>query len=67
MGVHIPQGKTSKTFTKRFKVTRRGKVLARKAGQNHFNAKASRKSQLSQKRLQQVVLSKKELLKYVPK
>jgi ribosomal protein L35 len=24
---------------KRFKVTRRGKILARKAGQNHFNAK----------------------------
>ncbi len=33
--------KTIKSFTKRFKVTRRGKVLKRKAGQDHLNAKES--------------------------
>jgi ribosomal protein L35 len=31
--------KTTKSYTKRFKVTKNGKILARKAGQNHFNAK----------------------------
>lgn len=31
--------KTNKSFGKRFKVTRNGKILSRKAGQNHFNAK----------------------------
>jgi ribosomal protein L35 len=31
--------KTNKSYTKRLKVTRRGKILARKPGQNHFNAK----------------------------
>lgn len=31
--------KTNKSYTKRVKVTRTGKVVARKAGQNHFNAK----------------------------
>jgi len=31
--------KTNKSYTKRLRVTRNGKVLARKPGQNHFNAK----------------------------
>lgn len=31
--------KTNKSFQKRFKVTKNGKILSRKAGQNHFNAK----------------------------
>lgn len=31
--------KTLKTYTKRLKVTKNGKILSRKAGQDHFNAK----------------------------
>ncbi|MEK7101100.1 MAG: 50S ribosomal protein L35 [Patescibacteria group bacterium] len=31
--------KTNKSFTKRIKVTRTGKLVVRKAGQDHFNAK----------------------------
>ena len=31
--------KTTKSYAKRFKITRTGKILSRKAGQNHFNAK----------------------------
>ncbi len=31
--------KTNKSYTKRIKVTRTGKLVARKAGQDHFNAK----------------------------
>jgi ribosomal protein L35 len=31
--------KTNKSYTKRLKVTKSGKILARKPGQNHFNAK----------------------------
>lgn len=31
--------KTNKSFTKRIRVTRTGKLLARKSGQDHFNAK----------------------------
>ena len=42
--------KTNKSFSKRIKVTRNGKVLARKMGQNHFNAKASRVKQLKGKK-----------------
>lgn len=33
--------KTNKSYTKRIKVTKNGKMLVRKAGQNHFNAKES--------------------------
>jgi len=31
--------KTNKSYTKRLKLTKRGKLLGRKSGQNHFNAK----------------------------
>ncbi len=31
--------KTNKSYAKRLKVTKSGKLLARKSGQNHFNAK----------------------------
>lgn len=31
--------KTNKSYTKRLKITKKGKILARKTGQNHFNAK----------------------------
>jgi len=43
--------KTNKSFTKRLKVTRKGKILARKPGQNHFNAKETRRKQLAKKKL----------------
>jgi ribosomal protein L35 len=42
--------KTNKSFSKRLKVTKNGKIVSRKAGQNHFNAKESRGSQLNKKR-----------------
>jgi ribosomal protein L35 len=31
--------KTNKSYGKRLKVTKSGKILARKTGQNHFNSK----------------------------
>ena len=34
-----------KAFLKRIKVTKNGKMLYRPAGQNHFNAKESKKAQ----------------------
>ncbi|OGC86802.1 hypothetical protein A3D70_00050 [Candidatus Adlerbacteria bacterium RIFCSPHIGHO2_02_FULL_54_18] len=46
--------KTNKSFTKRLKVTRRGKIIARKPGQNHFNAKEKRSSQLVGRRSQEL-------------
>ncbi len=39
--------KTNKSYSKRLKLTKNGKVISRKAGFNHFNAKQSRTSQLA--------------------
>lgn len=41
--------KTNKSYRKRLKLTKSGKVLSRKTGQNHFNSKESRRSQLTKK------------------
>lgn len=42
--------KTNKSFLKRLKVTKNGKIVMRKAGQNHFNAKVSRRKSLNKRR-----------------
>ncbi len=42
--------KTNKSFTKRLKLTKTGKLIARKPGFNHFNAKQSRSTQLAGKK-----------------
>lgn len=39
--------KTNKSVTKRLKVTGTGKLMARKPGFNHFNAKQKRTKQLA--------------------
>jgi ribosomal protein L35 len=57
--------KTNKSFTKRLKITRTGKIIARKPGQNHFNAKESRHKQLSQRRSQSLTFSKKNSQRFI--
>lgn len=39
----MPKLKTRKAVVKKFKVTKKNKVLRRKTGQNHFNAKETGK------------------------
>jgi ribosomal protein L35 len=39
--------KTNKSYTKRLRLTKNGKIIARKAGFNHFNAKQRRTKQLT--------------------
>jgi large subunit ribosomal protein L35 len=39
----MPKMKTYKAVSKRFKVTGSGKLLARQAGQDHFNSRESSK------------------------
>ena len=57
--------KTNKSFTKRIKITRRGKLIARKPGQNHFNAKESRSTQMDGNRSQSLNLSKQVTQRYI--
>jgi ribosomal protein L35 len=57
--------KTNKSFTKRLKITRKGKLVARKPGQNHFNAKERRNKQLSTRRTQALSLPVKVAQRYI--
>ena len=41
--------KTNKSYSKRLKLTKNGKIISRKPGFNHFNAKQSRNKQLAGK------------------
>lgn len=62
--------KTNKSFSKRIKVTRNGKLVARKPGQNHFNAKEKRSTQMTGRRSQQLgadIMTKKVLQRYIGK
>lgn len=59
--------KTNKSFTKRLKVSKNGKITARKAGQNHFNAKENRRSQLAKKRSVGFPMSNKDIAFYIKK
>jgi len=51
--------KTNKSYKKRLKVTKNGKVLGRKIGQCHFNAKSSGTKRLAKKRMQNITLSQR--------
>lgn len=58
--------KTNKSYTKRLKVTKNGKILARAKGQNHFNAKASGRANLAKKGSQNFPMSNKEITRFLP-
>lgn len=57
--------KTNKSLTKRLKITKNGKILARKGGKNHFNAKESRAKQLGNKRWNELDLNNKLKSRYL--
>jgi ribosomal protein L35 len=57
--------KTNKAFTKRIKISRNGKLTARKPGQNHFNAKEGRSGHMNRRRNQNVVFSKQVTQRYI--
>ncbi|OGI88168.1 hypothetical protein A2995_00320 [Candidatus Nomurabacteria bacterium RIFCSPLOWO2_01_FULL_33_24] len=58
--------KTNKSFTKRIRVTKNNKVLARKPGFNHFNAKQKRTTQLQGKKLQNFKITSKSRQRFIP-
>jgi ribosomal protein L35 len=49
--------KTNKSYTKRIKVTKNGKLIARKAGQNHFNSRQTGRQRLNRKRTQGITMT----------
>lgn len=51
--------KTNKSYKKRLKVTKKGKIVAKKPGLNHFNGKESRLKQLDKKRTRNIKMTNK--------
>lgn len=51
--------KTNKSYSKRLKITKKGKLLSRKPGFNHFNAKQSRNTQLAGRKGSNFVIKNK--------
>jgi ribosomal protein L35 len=58
--------KTNKSYTKRLKLTKTGKIIGRKPGFNHFNAKQSRTAQLAGKKGVAFPMTQKELTQFIP-
>ena len=57
--------KTNKSYSKRLKLTKNGKVIANKPGFNHFNAKQSRTKQLAGKKTNNFNISNKNRRTYL--
>lgn len=57
--------KSNKSFLKRLKVTKNGKLIGRATGQNHFNAKESRRSQLGKNRAAPFHLTQREKRRFI--
>ena len=57
--------KTNKSYTKRIRVTRTGKLLARKSGQDHFNAKERGRTKSVKKRGVQLALSNRLMRRFL--
>ncbi len=58
--------KTNKSFTKRIKVTRTGKLKVRKAGQDHFNAKERGSTKGEKGRSQNFALTTHSRRRFLP-
>lgn len=58
--------KTNKSYTKRLRVTKKGKIIGRKAGQNHFNAKERSKTKQRKGRGFAVEMSANDRSRFLP-
>ncbi len=58
--------KTNKSFTKRLKVSKNGRITSRKTGQGHFNARESGRQNLAKGRTQSIELSNRVTRRFLP-
>jgi ribosomal protein L35 len=58
--------KTNKSFTKRLKVSKNGKIKGRKTGQGHFNAKESGRQNIAKKGSRDIEFSNKITRRFLP-
>ncbi|MFM2374588.1 MAG: hypothetical protein RLZZ234_583 [Candidatus Parcubacteria bacterium] len=58
--------KTNKSYTKRLRVTKNGKIVARRAGQNHFNAKESGRGRQNRRKAMPIQMTAKDRQRFLP-
>ncbi len=58
--------KTNKSYSKRIRVTRNGKLVVRAKGQNHFNAKQSGSKRSAKRRAVSLVLTARVRRRFLP-
>jgi len=58
--------KTNKSFSKRLRVTRKGKIIARVPGHNHFNAKESGTGRMRRRRSVSLQFSNVDRSRFLP-
>jgi ribosomal protein L35 len=58
--------KTNKSYSKRIKVTRNGKLVARKPGQDHYNALESGREKGHKGGTQNLVVSNSVMRRFLP-
>ena len=57
--------KTNKSYTKRIRVTKKGKLVARKGGQDHFNARDNRKTRTKKRQAQFVSMNRGDRARFL--
>lgn len=57
--------KTNKSYAKRIKVTKKGKLLTRKSGQNHFNARDRHQNKSTKSRHAEFHMSNKDRSRFL--
>ncbi len=57
--------KSNKSFSKRLKVSKNGKIKARVTGQNHFNSKENAKTRSNKKRMVDFNMTNKEKRRFL--
>ncbi|MEK7063099.1 MAG: 50S ribosomal protein L35 [Patescibacteria group bacterium] len=58
--------KSNKSFSKRLRVTKKGKIIARAKGQNHYNSKERTATQLSKRRGVAVIMNREIRSRFLP-
>ena len=57
--------KTNKSYKKRIKIAKSGKLVVRKPGQNHFNAKEGQANKSAKKKNSNIQISNKNRSRYL--
>ena len=57
--------KTNKSYSKRLKVTKKGKILTRATGQNHFNSKERRHQKAAKNQPAEFHMTNKERSRFL--